>query len=49
MVLPVWNIVQALAVSLSSDIPVMVSGLSNTGLEVNVNMEDLTSKEAILC
>ncbi|KAK9933696.1 hypothetical protein M0R45_020876 [Rubus argutus] len=40
---------KALAVSLSSDIPVMVSGLSNTGLEVNVNMEDLTSKEAILC
>ncbi|XP_004296798.1 PREDICTED: uncharacterized protein LOC101296087 [Fragaria vesca subsp. vesca] len=36
----------ALAVSLNSDIPVM---LSKTGLEVSVNMEDLTSKEGILC
>ncbi|XP_061994108.1 uncharacterized protein LOC133712045 [Rosa rugosa] len=37
---------KALAVSLNSDIPVM---LSKTGLEVSVNMEDLTSKEGILC
>ncbi|CAB4262771.1 unnamed protein product [Prunus armeniaca] len=39
---------KALAVSLTSDIPAMVSGLLTTGLQVNVNIEDLTSKEGVL-
>lgn len=39
---------KALATSLKSDIPAMVSGLLDMGLEVSVNVEDLTSKEGIL-
>ncbi|XP_048427385.1 uncharacterized protein LOC103937574 isoform X4 [Pyrus x bretschneideri] len=39
---------RALATSLISDIPTMVSSLSNTGLQVSVNIDDLTSKEGIL-
>ncbi|XP_068333501.1 uncharacterized protein [Pyrus communis] len=39
---------KALATSLISDIPTMVSSLSNTGLQVSVNIDDLTSKEGIL-
>ncbi|XP_057475441.1 uncharacterized protein LOC130763533 isoform X2 [Actinidia eriantha] len=40
---------KALAASLQNDIPAMVSDLLNLGLEVNVNMEDLTKKEGLLC
>ncbi|GMY27658.1 RING finger and CHY zinc finger domain-containing 1 isoform 1 [Fagus crenata] len=39
---------KALAASLKSDIPAMVSGLLNMGLDVNVNVEDLTREEGIL-
>ncbi|KAM0984992.1 hypothetical protein ACFX13_012537 [Malus domestica] len=39
---------KALATSLISDIPTMVSSLSNTGLQVSINIDDLTSKEGIL-
>lgn len=39
---------QALAESLSSDIPAMVSGLLNMGIEASVSIEDLTGKEGIL-
>lgn len=39
---------KALAASLKSDIPAMVSGLLNMGLDVSVNVVDLTRKEGIL-
>ncbi|KAK9289039.1 hypothetical protein L1049_017510 [Liquidambar formosana] len=39
---------KALATSLKTDIPIMVSGLLNKGIEVSVNMEDLT-QEGIHC
>ncbi|KAL3727524.1 hypothetical protein ACJRO7_032286 [Eucalyptus globulus] len=39
---------KALAASLKSDIPAMVSSLLNTGLEVKVNMEQLTT-DGTLC
>ncbi|XP_062174870.1 uncharacterized protein LOC133880026 [Alnus glutinosa] len=39
---------KALAESLKSDIPAMVSGLLNMGIEARVNVEDLTGKEGIL-
>jgi hypothetical protein len=39
---------KALAASLTSDIPAMVSELLNMGLEVSVNLEDLTEKEGLL-
>ncbi|KAL7178082.1 hypothetical protein ACSBR2_031270 [Camellia fascicularis] len=39
----------ALAAALQNDIPAMVSGLLNLGLAVNVNMDDLTKKEGVLC
>ncbi|KAJ7980218.1 RING finger and CHY zinc finger domain-containing protein 1 isoform 1 [Quillaja saponaria] len=39
---------KALAVTLKSNIPAMVSGILNMGLEVSINMEDLTRKEGIL-
>ncbi|KAA8527486.1 hypothetical protein F0562_034799 [Nyssa sinensis] len=35
---------KAMAVALQNDIPAMVNGLLNSGLEVNVNMEDLIMK-----
>ncbi|XAR57124.1 hypothetical protein NMG60_11025155 [Bertholletia excelsa] len=40
---------KALVVALQNDIPAMVSSLLTLGLEANVNMEDLTKKEASLC
>ncbi|CAL5415787.1 unnamed protein product [Camellia sinensis] len=40
---------KALAAALQNDIPAMVSALLNLGLAVNVNMEDLTKKEGVLC
>ncbi|KAJ8766293.1 hypothetical protein K2173_022352 [Erythroxylum novogranatense] len=36
---------KAVAASLKSNIPAMVTDLTNLGLEVNVNLEDLTTKE----
>ena len=42
-------LVQALAAGLQNDIPAMVNYLLKLGLEVNVNMEDLTNKEGLLC
>ncbi|XP_031272972.1 uncharacterized protein LOC116131461 [Pistacia vera] len=39
---------KALATALKSDIPAMVTTLLNGGLEVSVNLEDLTTKESIL-
>ncbi|KAK3417807.1 hypothetical protein EUGRSUZ_H03774 [Eucalyptus grandis] len=38
---------KALAAALKSDIPAMVSSLLNTGLEVKVNMEELTTEGAL--
>lgn len=38
---------KALAMALKSDIPAMVSSLSNMGLLVSVNLEDLTKEESI--
>lgn len=38
---------QALAMALKSDIPAMVSSLLNMGLQVSVNLEDLTKEESI--
>ncbi|GFY85231.1 hypothetical protein Acr_03g0020050 [Actinidia rufa] len=40
---------KALAAGLQNDIPAMVNYLLKLGLEVNVNMEDLTNKEGLLC
>lgn len=40
---------KALAASLKSDIPIMVSDLLNMGVEASVNMEDLRKNEGILC
>ncbi|CAL1397123.1 unnamed protein product [Linum trigynum] len=37
-----------LAAALKSDIPAMISALLNTGLEVSVDLENLTSKEEML-
>lgn len=39
---------QALAASLKTDIPAMVSGLLNNGLELSVNMEELNKQEGLL-
>lgn len=39
---------EELATSLKTGIPAMIDALLNNGLEVRVNMEDLTSKEGIL-
>lgn len=39
---------QALAESLKSDIPAMVSGLLNMGIEASVSIKELTGKEGIL-
>ncbi|KAH9765713.1 Adenylyl cyclase [Citrus sinensis] len=38
---------KALAMALKSDIPAMVSSLLNMGLQVSVNLEDLTKEESI--
>ncbi|GAV87365.1 hypothetical protein CFOL_v3_30791 [Cephalotus follicularis] len=40
---------KALAAILISGIPAMVTDLSSMGLEVTINLKDLTSKEGILC
>ncbi|CAK7333071.1 unnamed protein product [Dovyalis caffra] len=40
---------KVLAATLKSGIPAMVNGLSNMGLKLNVNLEDLAIKEAISC
>lgn len=40
---------KAFVSALQRDISTMVSGLMNSGLEVNVNMEDLTKKEGLFC
>lgn len=43
-----FHLVQALAAALQADIPAMVNGLVELGLDVNVSTEDLLAKD-LLC